>query len=73
MKSTWRGYKRKEKNCHIMDMTKIEQFKKRYTPKIASPAKKNTSDVEFSYETSPIEYEKGVNDRKYGKNKKMMR
>ena len=38
-------------------------------PKISSPAKKNTSDAEFSDDTSPIEKEKGVNDRKYDNNK----
>ena len=55
-----------------MNMTKIEQFntkkRKGTLPKISSPAKKNTSDAEFSDDTSPIEKEKGVNDRKYDKN-----
>ena len=48
-------------------MTKIEQFntqkRKGTLPKIASPAKKNKSDAEFSDDTSHIEKEKGVNDR----------
>ena len=42
-------------------------------PRIASPAKKNTSDPELSDYTYPIEKEKGVNDRKYDKNKNVMR
>ena len=37
---------------------------------MASPAKKITSNAEFSDDTSLIEYEKGVNDRKDDKNKK---
>ena len=59
-----------------MNKTKIIpiQHKKRKgtPPNIASSAKKSTSDAEFLDDTSPIEYEKGVNDRKDGKNKKMM-
>ena len=58
---------------HDKDRT-IQHTKRKGTlPKIAYPAKKNTSDAEFSDDTSPIEDEKGVNDRKYGRNKKMMR
>ena len=52
----------------------MEQFhtKKRKATllKIASPDKMDTSEAEFSYETSPIEKEEGVNDRKDYKNKK---
>ena len=55
-----------------MNITNIEQFntqkRKGTLPKIASPAKKNKSDSEFPDDTYPIEKEKGVNDRKYGKN-----
>ena len=62
-------------SSHEHDRDRTVQHKKRKgtLPKIASPAKKNTSDAEFSYDTSPIEKEKGVNDRKDGENEKMMR
>ena len=54
---------------HEHDKDRTIQHKKRKgtLPKITSPAKKNTSDSEFSDGTSPIEKEKGVNDRKYDK------
>ena len=57
-----------------MNMTKIEQFNTEKMegtlPRIVSPAKKNIVDTELSNDTSPIEKEKGINDRKYDKNKK---
>ena len=37
--------------------------------KIAFPDKKITSDAELSDDTSPIEDENGINNRKYVKNK----
>ena len=43
-------------------------MRKATLPKIASPAKMNTSEAEFSDDTSPIEKKEGVNDRKYDKN-----
>ena len=59
-----------------MNMTNIKQFnikKRKVTlPNIVSPAKKNTSDAEFSDDTSTIEEEEGVNDRKYDRNKNIM-
>ena len=57
------------------DKDRTVQHKKRKAtlPKIASPAKKNTSDAEFSDNPSPIEKEKGVSDRKNEQNEKMMR
>ena len=73
MKPSWIGYKRKEKYCHIMNMNNIKQFQKKRKvtlTNIESTAKKNASDAEFSDNNSPIEKEKGVNDRKYEKNKK---
>ena len=62
-------------SSHEHDKNITVQHKKRKgtLPKIASPANKNTSEAEFSEDTSTIEEEKGVNDRKYGKSKKMMR
>ena len=55
-----------------MNMTKIEQFNtkkgKITLPNIASLDKNNTSDAELLDDTSPIEKEKGVNDRKDDKN-----
>ena len=54
-------------------MTKIEQFNKKEesnTPQIAYPANMNTRQAEFADETSTIEKQEGVNDRKYDKNKK---
>ena len=48
----------------------VQHIKRKGTPpKIASPAKMNTSEAELSDDTSPIEKEEGVNDRKYDKNK----
>ena len=59
-----------------MNMTKIEQLNRKKgkstLTNIASLAKKNTSDAEFSDDTSPIDYEKGVNDRNNPKKEKMM-
>ena len=55
---------------HEKDRTIQHKKIKRTLPKIASPAKKNKSDTEFSDNTSPIEDYKGLNDRKDGKNKK---
>ena len=48
------------------------QHKKRKATlcRIAYPDKMNTSDAEFSDDTSTIEKEEGVNDRKYDNNKK---
>ena len=59
-------------SSHNNDKDRTFQHTKRKgtLPKIESPAKKNTSDAEFSDDTSPIDKEKGVNDRKYDKNKK---
>ena len=59
---------------HGHDKDRAIQNKKRKgtPPNIASPAKKNTSDAEFSDDTSPIDYEKGVNDRNNPKKEKMM-
>ena len=53
-------------SSHEHDKDRKFQHKKRKGtfPKIASPDKKNTSDAEFSDDTSSIEEEKGVNDRK---------
>ena len=64
----------KKLSSHEHDKDRTIQHKKRKVtlPKIASPAKKNTSDAEFSDDTSPIEDEKGVNDRKDVKSKKIM-
>ena len=76
MKSTWRGYKKRRKlSSHEHDKNRTVQHKKRKEtfPKISSPAKKNTSDAEFSDNPSPIEKEKGVSDRKNEQNEKMMR
>ena len=58
---------------HENDKDRAIQHEKRKVtlPKIAFPAKKITSDTEFSDETSPIEDEKGTNYRKYDKNKKL--
>ena len=54
---------------HDKDRTVQHTKKKGTLPKIASPAKKNISDAEFSDDTFPIKKENGVNDRKYDKNK----
>ena len=55
---------------HDKDRT-VQHTKRKVTlPNIVSPAKKNTSDTEFSDDTSSIEKEKAVNDRKDDKNKK---
>ena len=73
MKSTWRGYKRKEKmTSREHDKDRAIQHKKRRgtLPKIEFPDKKITSDAEFSDDTSPIQDEKGINYRKDVKNKK---
>ena len=73
MYSTWRGYKKKEKlSSHEHDKDRTVQHKKRKEtlPKIAYPSQKNTSDAEFSDDTSPIEKEKGVNDRKDDRSEK---
>ena len=58
-------------SSHEHDKDRTVQHKKRKgtLPKIAYPDKKNTSDTEFSDDTSHIEKEKVVNDIKYGKNK----
>ena len=58
-------------SSHEHEKDRAIQHKKRKgtLPKIASPAKKYTSDAELSDDTSPIEGDKGVNDRKYGRNK----
>ena len=57
------------------DKDRTVQHKKRKATitKIASLAKMNTSEAEFSDDTSPIDKEEGVNDRKDDKNKNMMR
>ena len=59
---------------HEKDKDRSRQHKKRKgtRPKIAFPAKKITSDAEFSDDTSPVEDEKGSNYRKESKNKKIM-
>ena len=53
-------------SSHEHDKDRAIQHKKRKStpPTIASPAKKNTGDAEFSDDTYPIEKEKVVNDRK---------
>ena len=52
------------------DITVQHKKRKGTLPKIASPAKMNKSEAELSDETSHIEKEEGVNDRKDDKNKK---
>ena len=52
------------------DITVQQKKRKATLPKITSPAKMNTSEVELSDETSPIQNEEGLNDRKDDKNKK---
>ena len=54
---------------HDKDRT-IQQNKRWKLPKFACPANKNTSDAEFSDDTSPIGDGKGVNDRKMARIKK---
>ena len=54
---------------HDKDKTVQHKKRKRTLPKIASPAKNNTSDAEFSDDTYPIEKDRDVNDIKYDKNK----
>ena len=50
---------------------KVQHKKRKATlPNITSTAKMNASEAEFSDETSPIDKEEGVNDRKYDKNEK---
>ena len=52
----------------------VQQKKRKGTlPRIASPAKTNTSEAEFSDENSTIEKEEDVNNRKDDKNKNTMR
>ena len=57
------------------DKYRTVQHKKRKgaLPKIASTAKMNTSEAEFSDDTSSIEKEEGVNDIKYDKIKNLTR
>ena len=57
------------------DKVRTVQHKNRIStlPKIASPAKMNTIESEFSEDTSTIEKEEVVNDRKDDKNKNTMR
>ena len=50
------------------DRTVKHKESKGSLPKMASPAKMNTSESELSDDTSPIENEEGVNYRKYDKN-----
>ena len=59
-------------SSHEYDKDRTVQHKNRKgtLPKIASPAKTNTSDTELSDETSPIDKEEGVNDRKDDNNKR---
>ena len=59
-------------SSHAYGKDRTVQYKKRKgtPPNIASPAKMNTSDAELSDDTSPIEKEEGVGDRKYDKNKR---
>ena len=52
------------------DRTVQHKNNKSKLPKIASPAKMNTSEAELSDDTSPTEKEEGVNDIKDDKNKK---
>ena len=67
-----RVQKRRKLSSQEHDKDRTVQHKKRKgtLPNIASPTKMNTSEAELSDETSPIEKEEGVNDRKYDKNKK---
>ena len=58
---------------YVKDRTVQHKKRKATPPKIASPDNMNTSYTEFSDDTSPIETEDGVNDRKDDKNKNMMR
>ena len=58
---------------HDKDRAIQHEKRKGTLPKIAFPAKKITSDAEFSDDTSPIEDEKGTNYRKDSKNKRIMR
>ena len=59
-------------SSHEYDKDRTAQHKKRKVtlPKIAYQAKMNTSEAWFSDDTSPIEKEEVVNDRKDDKNKK---
>ena len=67
-----RRKKRRKLSSHGNDKDRTVRHKKRKgtLPRIAYPAKKNTSGAEFSYDTSHIDKEKGVNDRKDGNNEK---
>ena len=51
------------------------QHKKRkeILPKITSPDMMDICETEWPADTSPVDMEEGVNDRKYDRNKKMMR
>ena len=73
-KMNWHIVQKKEKNYHIKNMTKIEQIYtkrgKQHSPKSATPANIDKSEAEFSNETSPIEKEEGLNNRKDQKNGK---
>ena len=55
---------------YYKDRTVQHKERKVTLPKLASPAKINPSDAEFSDYTSPIEKEEGINDRKDDKNRK---
>ena len=55
---------------HDKDKTFQHKKRKGTLPRIASPAKMNTSEEEFSDDTSPIEKGEGVNYGKDDKNKK---
>ena len=55
---------------HDKDRTVQHKKIKGALPNIASTVKKNTSEVDLLDDTSPIEKEEGVNDRKDGKNEK---
>ena len=58
--------KRRKLSYQEYDKDITVQYKKRKATltKIKSPAKMDTSEAEFSDDTSPIEKEEGVNDRK---------
>ena len=62
-------------SSHEYDKDRKGQQKKRKKtlPKIVSPDKMNLSETDFSDETSLIDKEDGLNDRKDEKNKNMMR
>ena len=58
---------------HEKDRAIHKKNRKGTLSKNASPAKKHTSDAEFSDDTSPIEDKQPVHNIKDGKNGKMMR